>query len=315
MSFEAASEKTVAVPAGGEATVMGASVSCPVCDTQNAPTEKYCGECGFLLSSTPVENAEGFTAPDQMKLVETTGGKEHFLKEGENIVGRESADVLLSVPTVSRRHALVIVEGGRCSVEDLGSTNGTEVGTRKLEAGERVEVSSGDVLRFGSAELALEIPESMLDAEEETGESEEIEGSVEGVEGEPVELPESVDGTEEEQVDEVPAEPEEAGRLASVKDPSIAFPLKSGANTIGRRSGNDVIVDDPYVSGSHAEIAIDETGAYLTDVGSTNGTMLNGEPVSANERMTLNGGDEITVGNTVLRFEPAAGRQDDGETG
>lgn len=49
---------------------------------------------------------------------------------------------------------------------------------------------------------------------------------------------------------------------------------------IGRRDGNDLIISDPSVSGSHCEIEKNASGYVLRDLGSTNGTRVNGETVS-----------------------------------
>lgn len=49
---------------------------------------------------------------------------------------------------------------------------------------------------------------------------------------------------------------------------------------IGRREGNDLIISDPSISGSHCEIEKSATGYTLRDLGSTNGTRVNGETVT-----------------------------------
>jgi pSer/pThr/pTyr-binding forkhead associated (FHA) protein len=49
---------------------------------------------------------------------------------------------------------------------------------------------------------------------------------------------------------------------------------------IGRREGNDLIISDPSISGSHCEIEKNASGYTLRDLGSTNGTRVNGETVA-----------------------------------
>jgi pSer/pThr/pTyr-binding forkhead associated (FHA) protein len=49
---------------------------------------------------------------------------------------------------------------------------------------------------------------------------------------------------------------------------------------IGRREGNDLVISDPSISGSHCEIEKSATGYTLRDLGSTNGTRVNGETVT-----------------------------------
>jgi hypothetical protein len=69
---------------------------------------------------------------------------------------------------------------------------------------------------------------------------------------------------------------------------------------IGRMPECDVALSDPNVSRRHAEVRRQGTGFVVVDLGSTNGTRVNGAQVK--ERL-LNNGDEITVGATKLRFE------------
>ncbi|MDQ6728644.1 MAG: DUF3662 and FHA domain-containing protein [Actinomycetota bacterium] len=69
---------------------------------------------------------------------------------------------------------------------------------------------------------------------------------------------------------------------------------------IGRMPECDVPLSDPNVSRRHAEVRRQGTGFVAVDLGSTNGTRVNGATVK--ERL-LNNGDEITVGATKLRFE------------
>ncbi|HEY1429872.1 MAG TPA: FhaA domain-containing protein [Candidatus Tumulicola sp.] len=72
---------------------------------------------------------------------------------------------------------------------------------------------------------------------------------------------------------------------------------------IGRGDDNDVVLADPSVSRAHAEIETDAAGPLVRDLGSTNGTAVNGKRVRA-ER--LHDGDELSFGNTRMRFEEAA---------
>ena len=60
---------------------------------------------------------------------------------------------------VSRRHAVVRVRKGRLFLEDLGSTTGTIVNGRKLNAGESVELQDGDVILCGSSSLVCRFEE------------------------------------------------------------------------------------------------------------------------------------------------------------
>ena len=70
--------------------------------------------------------------------------------------------------------------------------------------------------------------------------------------------------------------------------------------TIGRLADCTIVIDDPSASRRHAQIHRDGEAAILTDLGSTNGTKLNGAPVRQHR---LNNGDLITIGTMAFRFE------------
>ena len=76
------------------------------------------------------------------------------LLPGENVLGRdEDVNVRIDAPSVSRRHALILVTAGEpATVEDLGSKNGTWVGGRRLEGGP-APLKDGDALRLGKIEI------------------------------------------------------------------------------------------------------------------------------------------------------------------
>jgi hypothetical protein len=75
----------------------------------------------------------------------------------------------------------------------------------------------------------------------------------------------------------------------------------SAGATMGRSRQCDVTVDDPNVSRQHAEVRPRGGSWVLSDLGSTNGSRLNGHRVEGSE--VLKPGDEIELGTTVLRFE------------
>jgi hypothetical protein len=74
-----------------------------------------------------------------------------------------------------------------------------------------------------------------------------------------------------------------------------------GGATLGRSRQCDVTVDDPNVSRTHAEVRPRGGSWVLSDLGSTNGSRLNGRRVEGAE--VLKPGDEIELGTTVVRFE------------
>jgi pSer/pThr/pTyr-binding forkhead associated (FHA) protein len=70
--------------------------------------------------------------------------------------------------------------------------------------------------------------------------------------------------------------------------------------TIGRLSTNDVVLADPNVSRRHAELRREDTGWLLVDLGSTNGTLVNGKLAKEH---TLSDGDRIAFGTSELEFK------------
>jgi len=71
--------------------------------------------------------------------------------------------------------------------------------------------------------------------------------------------------------------------------------------TIGRSRQCDVVLDDPNVSRQHAEIRPRGGSWVLSDLGSTNGSLLNGRRIGGSE--VLKSGDEIELGTSILAFE------------
>jgi hypothetical protein len=75
--------------------------------------------------------------------------------------------------------------------------------------------------------------------------------------------------------------------------------LARPVTTLGRSKDCDIPVDDASVSRRHAEIRLEDGAAWVVDLGSTNGTEVNGSRV---ERALLADGDRIVLGQTELRF-------------
>lgn len=80
--------------------------------------------------------------------------------------------------------------------------------------------------------------------------------------------------------------------------------------TIGRTSDNTLEVVDASVSSHHAKIAPGGEGYILTDLGSTNGTRLNGSQCTAEAEYSLSAGDKITFGKIQAVFDPENAAED-----
>jgi hypothetical protein len=87
------------------------------------------------------------------------------------------------------------------------------------------------------------------------------------------------------------------------------YVLTESVTVLGRGSEADVVVDDPGVSRRHAEVRITAQGARLADLGSTNGTFVDGERISSTD---LFDGAVVTLGRTKVVFR--SGRRDEGWT-
>jgi hypothetical protein len=100
--------------------------------------------------------------------------------------------------------------------------------------------------------------------------------------------------------------PVRSGRLIVVKsgdlEPGEDFELNSSQVTIGRGGQNDIAIPtDEYASARHARLEPRQDGVWVQDLGSTNGTYLNGARLEHPRRLT--NGDIVRIGDTDLRFE------------
>jgi hypothetical protein len=98
----------------------------------------------------------------------------------------------------------------------------------------------------------------------------------------------------------------ELGRLVVVSSPGgepavgAAFSLDA-VTTLGRDVNATILIDDEFVSGIHAALTYRGRAWYVEDLGSTNGTFINGSRVEGLAATTF--GDELQVGNVRLRLE------------
>jgi pSer/pThr/pTyr-binding forkhead associated (FHA) protein len=81
-----------------------------------------------------------------------------------------------------------------------------------------------------------------------------------------------------------------AGRVVGVPQQSAM---------IGRAPSNDIIIGDPATSGRHCRIELRQGEYWISDLGSTNGTLVNGEPIIDKQ---LAHGDVISIGQNTIRF-------------
>lgn len=82
------------------------------------------------------------------------------------------------------------------------------------------------------------------------------------------------------------------------------FLLTSETTTIGRKPNNDIHIDNLSVSGKHAQVITILEDSFLEDLGSTNGTYVNGKLV---KKHALDHGDNITLGKYQITYENGSG--------
>jgi pSer/pThr/pTyr-binding forkhead associated (FHA) protein len=78
-----------------------------------------------------------------------------------------------------------------------------------------------------------------------------------------------------------------------------AYPLSDGPFSIGRDASSNIVIREPAVSRSHAEVRPDEDGFVLTATGAT-GTRLNGTPITTATK--LSDGDRIEIGSAEITY-------------
>lgn len=257
-------------------------VQCPVCRTFNPVGVMFCVDCGLIFDRAL--DGDAFGAPAvQLPMLVDENGREHPLRPGVTTVGREG-DILLSDGRISRRHAQVHHNAdGTLEIEDLGSTNGTKRNDQPLAAGSRAPLAAGDKVSFGGVVLQLQLP-----GEKGGNATQNFAGNRTAAMGTAPRV-------------EVPP-----GRLVGE---GRDVPLKKGINIFGRKADNDVSIPDPYVSGRHGTIELADDGVYLTDTGSTNGTMLNDAKLTPNMRTKVTADDVIRLGALEFRIVLSEGAE------
>lgn len=175
---------------------------------------------------------------------------------------------------ISRRHARIVGRNGRHEIEDLGSSNGTSVNRRRLRIGQKARLRLGDHVTLGYCEFVYGL------------------------------------------IPEVPVSPDGAPLQAYlwVTCTGRRFPLPSrGEGIIGRSDRTVGFIPDidlgeeiyaaRVVARRHAKIIARDGRHYMEDLGSANGTKLNGVRVKIGELGPLNPGDHLWLGGYILAYD------------
>lgn len=73
-----------------------------------------------------------------------------------------------------------------------------------------------------------------------------------------------------------------------------------GPVVMGRSPSSDIVIDEPFVSATHARYTLQGPALVLEDLQSTNGTLVNGHPID--QPVTLRDEDEVQVGDAIMRI-------------
>jgi ABC transport system ATP-binding/permease protein len=184
---------------------------------------------------------------------------------GDFIVGRhESSDLVIDSRSVSRNHARIFVKAGTCFIEDLNSANGVVVDGQKLR-GQR-PLSKASQIKIGDYFLYFQIRN---------------EGPV---------------GADMQQTVFIPSDSDDL-KLVRINDKYAGeeFFLTERDNSIGRGDENLILLSDTSISRRHAQIIRERSTYELIDLGSSNGTKLNGRRVKKQATLTI--GDRVKFGS------------------
>jgi pSer/pThr/pTyr-binding forkhead associated (FHA) protein len=274
-----AAEPVVTAPKADGAPGM---VACPQCLQLNPPSNKFCATCGFKLSRPGSGAPAPIAAPAELPPVavaETSqpvalltalraDGSEagsHALNSTVSTIGRDTGSIFAGDSYLSPRHATFTSRGSKLFVKDEGSLNGVY---RKLRRDEPTLVRSGDVFRIGQEILRYETLQP---------------------------LPPTPDGVER------LGSPVKGyvGRIALIigrETTGNAYPVPETGIHMGRERGDVLFPEDGYVSGLHCRLSIQNGQAFLTDLGSSNGSF-----VRLGAESEVHDGDILLMGQQLFR--------------
>ena len=200
------------------------------------------------------------TAPEL--LLETESGSTVMTPGRDYHVGRDPlSDIVIDDARVSWHHAVLRPDADHWTLEDEHSTNGTYADGRRVQ---QWGVGPGSVIRFGSA----------------------ADGPCVTLADRPAPAPER------------PSAVSMPAFTGTFRQPTTVRPLPARTVRIGRAADNDLVVDDLIVSRRHAELRALADGTYeIVDLGSHNGTYLNGQPVV---RAPMGPGDIVGIGHSAF---------------
>ncbi|MBA3260816.1 MAG: FHA domain-containing protein [Gemmatimonadales bacterium] len=263
----------------------------------------------FADLAPPVQTTKPQAGAAGGRLVCLTDGREYTIGAEPLIFGRDAgADVVVSGNEVSRRHAEIQTTGEGYVLMDL-SVNGTHVNGQRV--GRRHLLARADVIRIGNDEFrfyADSAPAQTPMRPRPTPPPEEGGAVPRAPTGAINRLSDTMHGVPLSELREAatPTSPETAP-IASLLVRTGALrgerlPVRVPVVNIGRADYNDIVIAEPSVSTTHAKLQRRDNIWLLTDLGSTNGTYVEGEPVTGDTALTP--GTTLRFGEVAVLFEP-----------
>lgn len=264
-------------------------------------------DSGAFADLAPPPGYKGVGTRTGGRLVCLTDGREYSVGSRPLSFGRDAgSDVVVSGSEVSRQHAEIRNEPDGYILVDI-SVNGTYINGERM--GKTHLLARADVIRIGNDEFRfyadLATPSSPKPAPENPAPPDRPPPPPQGA---AQRLSDTMHGVPDEEPARrnTPPSPE-AAPLASLLFRSGDFkgkrlPIKVPVVNIGRGDYNDIVIGDPSVSTMHAKLQRREAVWVLTDLGSTNGTFVEGERLSG--ETPLSPGTTLRFGDVIALFEP-----------
>ena len=263
-------------------------------------------DSGAFADLAPPKGPRGPGTRTGGRLVCLTDGREYRVESAPLGLGRDAgSDVVVAGNDVSRHHAEIRNEADGYLLLDL-SVNGTYVNGERI--GKTHVLARADIIRIGNDEFrfyADALGPSLPQAEPESGRP--AAAPPPPPPGAVQRLSDTMHGIPEAEPQRNTPPSAEAAPLASLLFRSGEFkgrrlPIKVPVVNIGRGDYNDVVIGDASVSTMHAKLQRREAIWILTDLGSTNGTYVEGERLTG--EVALSPGTTLRFGDMIALFEP-----------
>lgn len=243
----------------------------------------------------------------QVKLVVTNRGtkeeKTYKLSQNAIVFGRAAnCDVVLEAEGVSRRHAHIIVNKNLLEIEDLGSGNGTLLNQERITARERIPLKKGDQIRIEEFTIAFEA-DNMANLPQKKSAPETKSQTADKSANFEITDPDIL---------EIKMIKKILGAFDHDKRPALIVVTTPFQNLkafiedeeaeffVGRDPKCQLAIDSQTVSRKHARLTKKWGSFVVTDLGSKNGTYVNGEKI---EDKAIADGDEIVFGTIKVLFK------------